>query len=308
MEIKTFNVFDLKLDKNQPRKSFDEDKLKEMSETFKTQRTIQPIEVDEHNTIITGELRYRSAKMAGLKTIPCKILKGLTPEQKLERQLVENFNRQDMKLVDSIEAVKKYIKHLRSTSQMYSSNYKLYSEAARKLGISYRWLSENLKFDREAPKELKEAVKEKKMTISQATEVMNLPDKEDREMVTKEILKEAEVPEYRKIRERVQDIKEKKQMQKELEEIKKTKDYSIKITNTEERLEDLKEKISDEIHRIGKLMFYIGQVRRTKLYLQSPKKKESFFKFIDGSINRVEKWVNDLKNLKENLEFEIVKE
>jgi len=133
-------------------------------------------------------------------------------------------------------------------------------------------------------------------------ELRSLPEKE-REEVKKE-LEKVKSP----IQELVKDKREKIKMQKALEDIKKTKDMSLKITTTEERLSDLKEKISDEIHRIGKLMFYIGQVKRAKLYLKSPKYKESFFKFIDGSIDRVEKWVKDLKNLKENLEFEIIKE
>ncbi|HEY0090445.1 MAG TPA: ParB/RepB/Spo0J family partition protein [Candidatus Lokiarchaeia archaeon] len=307
-KIKQLNVSDIKPDKNQPRKTFDFEKLKESSETYKTQGTISPIEIDENNIIITGELRWRACKLAGLKIIPCKILKGLTPEQKLERQLVENFNRQDMRLVDSIDAVKKYMKSIAKGSAIGSNADKFIGETATRLGISRDWLSQNLKLDREAPEELKKAVKEEKISVSQATEIMKLPDKEEREELTKEILEEAEVPEYRKIRERVKDIKEKKEMKKAIEEIKKTKDYSIKITRTEEQLADLKEKISDEIHRIGKLMFYIGQIRRTKLYLEKPKAKESFFKFIDGSIERVEKWVKDLKNLRDNLEFEIIKE
>ncbi len=87
--------------------------------------------------------------MAGLKTIPCKILDGITKEKRLERQLVENFNRQDMRLVDSIDAVKRYMKHLYGTQQMYSSNDKMISEAAKRLGISREWLGQNLKFERE---------------------------------------------------------------------------------------------------------------------------------------------------------------
>ena len=57
----------------------------------------------------------------------------------------------------------------------------LIEETAKRLGISRRWLSKNLKFDREAPTELKKAVREGKMTITQEPEIMKLPDKEDRE-------------------------------------------------------------------------------------------------------------------------------
>jgi len=145
---------------------------------------------DKNNIIVTGELRWRAVKIAGIDTIPCKILKDITKEQRLERQLVENFSRQDMKLVDSIDAVKRYI---RMSSSLHPNKFNKMNTneqigvVANRLGISRQWLSQNLKFEREAPKELKEAVTEKKMTISQATEIMKLPEQEDREIITKEI-------------------------------------------------------------------------------------------------------------------------
>ena len=77
-----------------------------------------------------------------------------------------------MKLVDSIEGVKRFMKSLSRPRQRNSSNDEMIKETAKRLGISRDWLGQNLKFEREAPKELKKAVKEEKMTISQATEIM----------------------------------------------------------------------------------------------------------------------------------------
>lgn len=234
-KIKELNVSDIKPDKNQPRKTFDSEKLKDMSETFKTQGTIQPIEIDENNVIITGELRYRACKLADLKTIPCKIL-NLTSEQKLERQLVENFNRQDMRLVDSIEAVKRFVKHLTSLPELknkFSSHDEMIGEAAKRLGISRVWLSQNLKLDREASPELKKAIKEEKISISTATEIMKAP-KEEREELVKEVLEESKIPEHRKIRERV---KEKKDIAKLKEDYKKLKDEDDKKLKIQRAIE-----------------------------------------------------------------------
>lgn len=191
MEIKEIEIDKLRLDKNQPRKTFDEEKLNESVETFKNHGVIQPIEVDRNNVIITGELRYRAAKIAGLKTVPCKVLE-LTKEKRLERQLIENFNRQDMTLADNIQAVKRY---------MRSSKLPL-QQVARKLGISDTWLSANLIIDKEAPKELKNALKKGQITISGASEIMGAHEK-DRRRLTKNILQQAEIPEYRQIRAKV---------------------------------------------------------------------------------------------------------
>ena len=56
--------------KDQPRKNFDDESLKELSESIKVDGVIQPIvvrKVNENYEIIAGERRYRASKLAGLK-------------------------------------------------------------------------------------------------------------------------------------------------------------------------------------------------------------------------------------------------
>ena len=307
MKIEQIEISKLKLDKNQPRKTFDEEKLNDMAETFKTQGTIQPIEIDENNVIVTGELRFRSAKKAGLKEIPCKIIKGLTPESRLERQLVENFNRQDMKLVDSIEAVKRFMKSLSSTLQRNSSTDEKIGEVAKRLGVNRGWLSQNLKLEREAPKELKQAVKDGKVSVSTAVEIMKAPEEERKEL-TQEILEEADVPEHRKIRERIQEKKELKELKDRNEVLKKSKEYEIRISTTAEHLSELRRQIDEEAHRLGKIYSMVKGIKRTKLYVAKAKDKENFFRFLDGVIDKVKKWGDELSRLKDDIELEVIRE
>lgn len=66
-----------------------------------------------------------------------------------------------MKLVDSIEAVKRLINTPEYKQLLSGHGDKGIGLIAKRLGISAYWLGQNLKFDREAPEELKEAVKEK---------------------------------------------------------------------------------------------------------------------------------------------------
>lgn len=293
-KVKELNVSDIKPDKNQPRKTFDDESIQHLAESILSNGLLNPIEVDENYIITDGERRWRACKLAKIKTINVRIVSNKDKTEKLRRQLIFTLQDEEIPTEERYEAIVKLWKY---------GNYTERKILAHDLGISSDMITNAFQYSNFVEEEPEIA---KKVAPHIIIETASLP-KEER----KAVLKEFEGTKDKKkdlIRELVKDKREKIQMQKALEEIKKTKDYSIKITNTEEQLEDLKEKISDEIHRIGKLMFYIGQVKRTKLYLQSPKKKESFFKFIDGSINRVEKWVNDLKNLKENLEFEIVKE
>ena len=298
MEIKEIAIDKIKPDRNQPRKEFDREKLREMTETFKTQGAISPIEIDQNNIIVTGELRWRASKLAGLKKIPYKIWRG-TPEQRLERQLVENFNRQDMDPLESIEAINKYRKLLGPVISI--------SEIARRLGKSDTWIRDNIKFEREAPKELKKAVKEKKISVSVATEVMRA-EPEEREEITQEILEESEVPEHRRIRERIKEKKELKKLKEKQQEIKKQDEMQIKVLRSREIIDTIRRDIKDTEQEINKMYYKIRGIRKTKFYFYKAKEKEDFFKLVNATIERVDKWSEELKRLSDDLEMEVVRE
>ena len=75
--------------KEQPRKSFDEDALLELSESLKQYGILQPLLVQDkkdYYEIIAGERRWRAAKLAGLKEIPV-IIKKLTDQEMVEISL-----------------------------------------------------------------------------------------------------------------------------------------------------------------------------------------------------------------------------
>jgi ParB family chromosome partitioning protein len=145
------------------RKTFDEEKLKQLAETYRTQGVIQPIEVDENLTVITGERRWRAARIAGLKKIPCRIIRGLTPEQKLEGRLIENIHHEPLTELEKAEAVKKL---------MELKGWSIY-EAASHLGITPRYLYYLLSLT-EAPHKIKRLVEEKKIDPSTAGEITYL--------------------------------------------------------------------------------------------------------------------------------------
>ena len=94
MELKQISIDKIKPDKNQPRKTFDKETIKGLADTYKNQGVIEPIEVDENNIIVTGERRWRASKLAKINTIPCKIKRGLTKETRLERQLIEDIQKE----------------------------------------------------------------------------------------------------------------------------------------------------------------------------------------------------------------------
>lgn len=120
-------VNSLEPDQKQPRKTFPKEEIENIAKTIKAQGTINAIEVDENNTIITGEIRWRGAKKAGAKTVPIRRIKNITPEERLERQLIENLHHTPLSSVERENAIYRLWK---------TKRYKTYRELAEILGYS----------------------------------------------------------------------------------------------------------------------------------------------------------------------------
>lgn len=98
--------------KEQPRKNFDEKSLAELAESIKLHGIIQPLVVikkEEHYEIVTGERRWRAAKLAGLKSVPV-VVKNLTEQEITEISLIENIQREDLNPVEEAMAYQRLIK------------------------------------------------------------------------------------------------------------------------------------------------------------------------------------------------------
>lgn len=113
----------IKSDKDQPRKSFDSEKIAELTESIKTHGIIQPLilrKIDNNQYIIVaGERRWRAAKIAGLKEVPA-IIMDLTESEILEISLIENIQRQDLNPIEEAIAYKKLIDDFKMTHEELS--------------------------------------------------------------------------------------------------------------------------------------------------------------------------------------------
>ena len=94
--------------KDQPRKKFNEEALKELSDSIKIHGVIQPIIVTKRNErylIVAGERRWRASKLAGLKEIPC-VIEDFTETQLKEISIIENLQREDLTPIEEAKAIK----------------------------------------------------------------------------------------------------------------------------------------------------------------------------------------------------------
>lgn len=107
---------------DQPRKSFDNEKLAELAESIKNHGIIQPLILKQHENgyiLIAGERRWRAAKMVGLKEVPA-IVMDLTDKQVLEISLIENIQRQDLNPIEEALAYKKLLSDFNLTQEELS--------------------------------------------------------------------------------------------------------------------------------------------------------------------------------------------
>ena len=110
-EAKSSDLRHLKLDeivanKDQPRRSFEEDALAELTASIKEHGVLQPIVVTPHGgkyEIVAGERRWRAAQAAGLSKIPA-IVRTLSDQHKLEIALIENLQRKDLNPLETATA------------------------------------------------------------------------------------------------------------------------------------------------------------------------------------------------------------
>ena len=159
--------------KEQPRKSFDKESLNELAQSIKKNGVLQAILVEkkgENYQIIAGERRWRACCLAGLKKIPA-LLKNHVEDSALWA-LIENLQREDLNLIEQAQAFKKLM-----------AEKGLNQEAlAESLGWARSSLANTLRLLHLDP-EVQNLVRDKKLSFSQAKELLKLKDfKKQREM------------------------------------------------------------------------------------------------------------------------------
>ena len=152
---------------DQPRLNFNEDKLSELVESIKIHGVLQPIFVKKHfkgYEIIAGERRWRATKLAQLDNVPC-IVKDISEDKKLEISLIENIQREDLNPLEIAQAYNKLIKKFGYNQQ----------ELALKMGKDRATVANIVRLLK-LPSEIKDLIKQKKITMGHARSILGLGD------------------------------------------------------------------------------------------------------------------------------------
>ena len=102
------DLYDLDTNPDQPRKTFDPEKMSELAASIKRHGVVQPILVKKNGTrytIVAGERRYRAARQAGLMTVPV-VLTDIDEDAVMEISLVENIQRENLNPIEEAAAIR----------------------------------------------------------------------------------------------------------------------------------------------------------------------------------------------------------
>lgn len=176
--VEQIPVADILPNPQQPRKSFDREKLLELSESIAENGILQPLIVtmrDGRPVLLAGERRLRAAKIAGLRTVPCVLREADDMRQAL-LALIENLQREDMNCFETAAG-------LRSLIDTYGLTQ---DEAALRLGLSQSAVANKLRLLRLSPTEQK-TVLENGMGERHARALLRLQKPEERQYALSEM-------------------------------------------------------------------------------------------------------------------------
>jgi ParB family chromosome partitioning protein len=153
---------------DQPRRTFDEEALQELSASIKSIGLVQPITLrklnDESYEIIAGERRFRASQMAGMESIPAYI-KTADDDETMEMALIENIQREDLNSIEIALAYQKLINNLTLTQEQLSE----------RVGKKRATVANYLRLLK-LPAEVQMGVKDKKIDMGHARALVTMND------------------------------------------------------------------------------------------------------------------------------------
>jgi len=161
-------IEEIRPNRSQPRRHFDESKLQELTDSIKEKGILEPLivrKVAEGYELIVGERRWRAAQKAGLKEVPI-LVKEVEDREALELSLIENLQREDLNPIEEAEGLKRLIEE--GISQ---------EELATRIGKDRTTISNTLRLLK-LPSEVKSELLQNHITSGHARAILSLETKE----------------------------------------------------------------------------------------------------------------------------------
>jgi len=175
------DINDIKPNRNQPRKRFDADRLQELADSISEHGVIQPLIVrlaENGYELVAGERRWRAARLAGLKSVPC-LLRELTEEENALVAIIENMQREDLNPVEEAEGLNRMIDNFGLTQEQVSKS----------VGKSRPYITNSLRLLK-LPAEIKEMLSQGSLSAGHGRALLAVPQEKEQLIIAHKIVDE----------------------------------------------------------------------------------------------------------------------
>ena len=179
--VQYINIHDIMPNANQPRKTFSEEKIEELSKSIKEHGIIQPIVVrrrGDNYEIVAGERRWRAARKAELSKVPC-LIRELSDEQNMLIAIIENMQREDLNPVEEAEGLNQMIVTFGMTQEQISKS----------VGKSRPYIANSLRLLK-LPEYIKDEMAEGRLSAAHGRTLVTVEDEDVRKVLCARIIKE----------------------------------------------------------------------------------------------------------------------
>lgn len=180
--INEIRIEDIKPNPNQPRRTFDEETLAELSASIRELGVVQPLSVrdmgDGTYQIIAGERRWRAAGMAGLASVPAYV-RSASDSEVTEMALIENIQREDLNAIEVALAFRNLIDTYNLTQEKLSE----------RLGKKRATIANHLRLLK-LPAEIQLGLRDHKLEMGHARALLSVEDPKQQLRLYNLIIKE----------------------------------------------------------------------------------------------------------------------
>jgi ParB family chromosome partitioning protein len=233
-QVRMVSVYLIDNNAEQPRKIFNEDKLRELATSIEQHGVVQPIIVrknGERFTIIAGERRFRAARLAGLNEVPV-LIRELSEQEILEVSLIENLQRENLNAIEEAHAIR----------QLMDEHDLTQEEVARRLGKSRPAIANSVRL-LTLPEEIRQLLSEGKLQAGHARVLGSVPDEALMISLAKSAAKEGWS---------VRETEEKVKQALEKSELEKRQPKREKLSNDAKKAQDaLRERLGTKVSLSG---------------------------------------------------------
>ena len=179
--VSYIDINDIKPNRNQPRKNFDDERIAELAESIQEHGIIQPLIVRKSGStyeLVAGERRWRAARKAELSKVPC-LIREFTDEENALIAIIENMQREDLDPIEEAEGLNEMIKEYGLTQE----------EVSRSVSKSRPYITNSLRLLK-LPASVRKRVSAGELSAGHARALLGLKGAQAQEQLAERIVKE----------------------------------------------------------------------------------------------------------------------